>query len=339
MHCKFEDVAERHMAAVARVFAADPSVRAVGIGMDRPGGGYVFRVVRNRSVATAYASVTEFEDIPVTYIDVDHDPESFANLPPSTTGGGRIVPEQQRHNPLCSGVEIQNWDQNWRDGYLSDGVTMVGSLGCFVELSAGNIALVSNNHVIGGHNRGQIDTDRIVQPGSLRFQGHDHVATLHAICNLEPSRQPAAPAPGAPDWNYIDAAIATLEDGRRFEQAFLPGHHRPRFSGTMAPQLLDTVYLAGRTSSLSIGTVEAINTVVSMGYAHPTRGPFHVWFQGVFVIRSNGSLPIAAQGDSGAAVVTSTGVVVGLLVGGHDMLAYACPIDTVLSHFNCRLAP
>ena len=42
--------------------------------------------------------------------------------------------------------------------------------------------------------------------------------------------------------------------------------------------------------------------------------------------------------DSGTAILSTTGEVIGLLYAGNGMQTYACPIQAVLSALNCTLA-
>ncbi|MGH7170870.1 MAG: hypothetical protein ACRELG_11375 [Gemmataceae bacterium] len=42
--------------------------------------------------------------------------------------------------------------------------------------------------------------------------------------------------------------------------------------------------------------------------------------------------------DSGSAIVSTTGEVLGLLYAGNGTQTYACPIQSVLATLNCTLA-
>ena len=43
------------------------------------------------------------------------------------------------------------------------------------------------------------------------------------------------------------------------------------------------------------------------------------------------------HGDSGSAILSTTGEVIGLLYAGNGTQTYACPIQAVLTALNCSL--
>lgn len=69
-----------------------------------------------------------------------------------------------------------------------------------------------------------------------------------------------------------------------------------------------------------------------IGYA-----PGPCWFrQQIEITGDNGSM-FSDHGDSGSAILSTTGEVVGLLYAGNGTHTYACPIQTVLTALSCAL--
>jgi len=108
----------------------------------------------------------------------------------------------------------------------------------------------------------------------------------------------------------------------------------PDPKGLLTPRVGDKVWKVGRTTGLTHGTITAIGTVVGPIPYDP--GP--CWFRGQFeIVGDNGTL-FSDHGDSGSAIVSTTGEVIGLLYAGNGQQTYACPIESVLPALNCTLA-
>ncbi len=217
--------------AAARIFDADPQVRSVGVGAGLDGHGFV--AVRNARAISALAFrigappvPADVHGIPVAYVNSYADPSQLARVPhsgPASPGIGSLILEQQGHAPLACGLQIQNFDDDVRTGTLTQGLMTIGTLGCFVRTQSGAVAILSNNHVIAGENRGIAGTDRILHPGSAAFVANQHGATLTAAVALRPSPAGASLANGTVILNDVDAGIAELLSGAGFSQAYLPG--------------------------------------------------------------------------------------------------------------------
>ena len=95
----------------------------------------------------------------------------------------------------------------------------------------------------------------------------------------------------------------------------------------------DRVFKVGRTTGLTFGTITAVGTVVgSIDYALGS-----CWFrQQVEIVGDNGTL-FSDHGDSGSAILSTTGEVVALLYAGNGTQTYACPIQAVLTALSCTL--
>ena len=168
------ETAREQLEESAKAIFLDPRVRSLGIG--RFGNRYGDRAVRNsraitpQSFALRAAIPERVGGVPVAYINTPHEVEHQIQVPYSGPGSPTVashVLEQDRCRPLCSGLQIQNYDNDVRTGVISQGIIVIGSLGCFVKLADGSSAILSNNHVLGGENRGgQKGADRIQEAGS-----------------------------------------------------------------------------------------------------------------------------------------------------------------------------
>jgi hypothetical protein len=326
--------------AVNDLFDADPRIQAVGIARHEDAFG--FKAVRNEAKivpASAAAGAKKkppktIKKVPVTVETVTADIEPHLQV--SHLQAASFVPERGLARPLVCGLQIQNVDDDDRQrkaGALQPGFIIIGTLGCFVTLADGSTAILSNNHVLAGENRGLKGKDRILQPGSLTFAAAQHVATLTDFVALKPSPANARPARGNVVFNAVDAAVAKLEQGVAFSQSYLPARRQPAPQGLTTAKVGDKVFKIGRTTGLTHGTITAVGTVVGpIGY-----DPGNCWFSQQFeIVGDNGTL-FSDHGDSGSAVLSTTGEVLGLLYAGNGTQTYACPIQAVLAAFSCNL--
>jgi len=329
--------------AVKELFQ-NPTTRAVGIGPH--GDGYGFHVIRNTAKITPMAATfgiaqtmiapAMIRNVPVSIFDRHAEVEAHIRLPfsgPGSPGVASLVPEQLQHTPVVCGLQIENYDDDIRTGTIAGGHIIVGSIGCFVVLPSGHTAILSNNHVVAGENRGLDGTDRIMQPGN--GTAANQIATLTTHVALVPSPTGATPASGGVTLNDVDAGVATLLDSVTFRQDYLSTRKVAPPSGWAVPALHDEVYKVGRTTGLTLGTVTSVSTVVGpILYA-----PGECWFRRTITIEGKDGTMFSDHGDSGSAIIkSSTGQVIGLLFAGNGTDTFACPIDAVLGAFNCRIA-
>jgi len=211
--------------AAPQLFDADPRVSAVGV--SRYGDHLGFRVVRNFGkvlpLSVKVRTIEKIEDLPVHYHNVPGDFLPLTKLPhkgPGSPGTTSYGVEQKKHNPVCCGLQIQNYDYDDRIGLLSQGLMTVGTLGCFVQLPSSEVCLLSNNHVIAAENKGNKGKDRILQPGGGTLNLNDKIAELHDFVDLRYSPHGTTPGQGA-ILNVVDAAIAKLDPGIKREQKHL----------------------------------------------------------------------------------------------------------------------
>lgn len=338
---QFETALEKVEVAAQAVFAADRRVRAVGVG--KCGNRYGYVAVRNVKAPSSFAvrienvpPLHEFDGIPVVYTDSHMDPVHLARVPlldPSSPQAKALLPEQAEHRPPACGLQVQNYDDDQRTGEIARGYMIIGTLGCFVRIG-GSIAILSNNHVLAGENRGIIHKDRIAQPGGLVLQEPQHIATLTQFVPLQASPAGGHVADGTAPLNEIDAAIATLTDESAYTQSYLLPRHALAPKGTAPAKIGDKVHKVGRTTGLTFGTVTQIGAVVGpVGYDTGM-----CWFRRSIVIQTVDGSAFSDHGDSGSAIVRDDGKVIGLLYGGDGTNTFACAIDAVLSQLECELA-
>jgi len=180
--------------AASSVFASDTRVRSLGIGRHGTNFGYVAV-----PLSLALPIQASYEGIPITFHDSHHDPESLVKVPfsgPGSPAVSSLVPEQALQRQLVCGLQIENLDDDLRTGVIAGGHIIVGTLGCFVRLSGGEIAILSNKHVVAGENRGQRNTDRIEQPGTGQATPGGQVGVLSDFVAIQPSVAGATPAQG-----------------------------------------------------------------------------------------------------------------------------------------------
>ncbi len=335
----FSEALDNLDSAVAEIYASDSGARSVGI--TRHGDGFGYRVVRNsrviRPLSAPSAPLTQFNRVPVRITEVPTEVSSLARIPhsgPGGPGGSSTVPERDRQRPLTAGLQIQNFDDDQREGHIDEGFIIIGTLGCFVRTEDGTASLLSNNHVVAAENRGRRGEDRILQPGNGVFDPAQHIATLGEYVDLLPSPPGARAIFGNVVFNTVDAGLATLVEGTAFTNGYLPARAVPAPSGIASAAVNDRVFKVGRTTGLTFGTVTDVATVVGpVLYA-----PGECWFRRSIVVEGVDGMLFSDHGDSGSAVLTSTGQLIGLLYAGNGQQTYICPIDEVLRSLNCALA-
>jgi len=213
----------------------------------------------------------------------------------------------KQYRPVPIGVSVGNNNE-----------CAVGTIGCVVE-KGGQQYILSNNHVLARQNAAAIGED-IVQPGRYDTKpkcankvSTDKVADLSAFVPIVFSTSAN---------NRVDAAIA-LFSTTDFTCATLPAYYGLPSSTTVAATVGLAIKKVGRTSSLTTGTVTAINATVNVGYSAGTAR-----FTGQIVTTG-----ISRSGDSGSLVVTNDGNnnPVGLLYAGSSTATVLNPINEVLS--------
>jgi hypothetical protein len=199
-----------------------------------------------------------------------------------------------------------------------------GTIGAFVRTADGRPAILSNNHVLANVNDAS-EGDPVLQPGRLDGgTAADRVATLRSFVPLRVGVE-----------NFVDAAIATLDDGIDYDAVDIQGVGA--LAGTRSPYEAQLVSKCGRTTGTTAGFISAVEidyAVVSFG-----RRRF-MPFDDQIEIQSLDDAPFSQVGDSGSLVVDSeTMGAVGLLFAGNDAtgVTFASPIDRVLDELGATL--
>lgn len=206
-----------------------------------------------------------------------------------------------------------------------------GTLGCFVETTDGDQAILSNNHVLADENQGSI-ADPILQPAP--FDGgdveRDRVASLGAFVPLKLDEP-----------NFVDCAIAMLDAGIDFD----------------AVTLIEDLRLAGSADAIDVGTHEIEKLGRTTGRTRGRVTAFEIdnltvgydagllRFDNQIEVESTGDGPFSLGGDSGSVVyIAESGLGFGLLFAGSDQggsnglgVTYLNPLDVVLSELDVRL--
>lgn len=339
MGVSFKQAEANVEAAAEELFDADSSLRSVGIA--RHGSLYGFRAVRNSAIPVPLnagaLTIKHFKDIPVAFTDTFGDVEPLVMVPgtgPASPAAASLVPEVNLHHQLVGGLQIQNFDDDNRQGVINKRFIMIGTLGCFVRLASGKVALLSNNHVVAGENRGQKGNDRILQPGGIIHNPGDQIAVLTDYVPIKNSPSGATPRSGGVVFNVIDAGVAEIDLNIGFTQGYLPFRKLIAPSATANACIGDQVFKVGRTTGLTHGEVIDVSTIVGP----ITYGPGPCWFRRSITIEGLNGTQFSDKGDSGSAIVRTNGQIVGILYAGNGQQTYACPIDEVLQDFNCSLA-
>jgi hypothetical protein len=212
--------------------------------------------------------------------------------------------------------------------------TMAGTFGALVRDASGGLYALSNNHVFAACNHTPVGMP-ILSPSTIdakpgvrapgEFCRHDQIVELRSG---EPFFVPAA---------TVDAALGRIvgpdqicswqgDDANGFDTPTL----------TIAPGYGQRVKKFGRTTGLTVGTVESLipaPTPINYKAKHFTG---IVWFMDVWTIKAEAE-HFALPGDSGSLVVTDDGTAaVGLLFAASPRGDYGwiIPIERILEEFN-----
>ena len=193
-----------------------------------------------------------------------------------------------------------------------------GTISARVKDAAGNVYALSNNHVYANQNNANIG-DNVLQPGPYDggIDPADKIGVLH---DFEPIDFTFSGV------NYIDAAIA-LSSTVDLGNSTLPDGYGTPSSVTQEPSIGLSVQKYGRTTSLTQGTVSAINVYVEVCYAQIWRFCIQsAYFYDQIQISPSG---FSGGGDSGSLIVTNDANKnpVGLLFAGSDTTTFANRIN------------
>lgn len=207
-----------------------------------------------------------------------------------------------------------------------------GTIGARVKDAENHFFALSNNHVYARENSAAIGS-KVLQPGrydtGCAWSEENVIGNLSKFVPIEFSTAAS---------NEVDAAIASIKT----EPVLSVGNATPSNgygtpSSTTVPASLNlSVQKYGRTTSLTSGTVTAINGIVNVGYSAGTAR-----FVNQVIVQSN--KPFIKAGDSGSLLVTKSAIAannpVGLLFAGDTSgkFAVANPIGAVLTELGVTI--
>jgi len=200
-----------------------------------------------------------------------------------------------------------------------------GTIGCRVN-KGGKVYALSNNHVYALENQANLG-DKVVQPGLYDTKGTysfaNDIGTLAEFVPLDFSTTAS---------NRVDCAIAASSKSLLGNSTPADGYGTPT-SETTTATIGMAVQKYGRTTSLTRGTITAINATINIGYSSGTAR-----FVGQVIVQSRA--PFLKAGDSGSLLVTDPGrSPVGLLYAGNSSgnFAVANHIDDVLDDLGVSI--
>jgi hypothetical protein len=245
-------------------------------------------------------------------------PQSMGGVPTDVDATGEVTAEffTAKLRPAPGGVSI---------GHCP--TIHAGTLGCLVT-RAGQLFILSNNHVIARVNTGPLNVP-ISQPGRLDGGNcaTDVIARLTQFI----------PIIFGTTCNFVDAAIGRTSPNlvdRRILRPF--GIKQPLIPPHFSPILNMPVQKSGRTTQYRRGFIDAINVTVNVSYA-PFGGIARFCRQ--FRVKGIGG-NFSGPGDSGSLVTTfPINNPVGLLFAGNAAtnFTFCNPIGAVLSAFGVNI--
>ncbi len=208
-----------------------------------------------------------------------------------------------------------------------------GTIGGWVWDNTDNsIVMLSNQHVFGN-----AAGTPIIQPGSQDggIFPQDQIGQVKRSIPLTPAPQPNDPS----DCNFVDAAIADLDNSDNFDLTVL--EIGPAVYAIDSPVIGMTVEKFGQTTGHTVGEITDFPYNVLLEY--PVEGDVILCDCFRFETNDPAQLPLSSMGDSGSLVFQqgAPGVikpVVGLLFGGgtiaNNNWSVACQITNVFSMLN-----
>lgn len=286
---------------------ATPGV--VGTGVGQAADGEVALLVLTETAAAAAGLPGRLEGVPVVKM-VTGKILAMKRPTPSTV----IDPTARFERPVPIGVSTGN-----------AGECSAGTIGARVT-KGGQVYALSNNHVYALENTAQQNSE-VLQPGrydtACNYDSNNVIGTLYDF-------EPIVFTSGAN--NDIDAAIALSHAEKLGKATPSNGYGLPKSTPEVAA-LGKAVQKYGRTTSLTKGTIAAINVTVNVGYSMGTA-------RFVDQILVTARKAFIKAGDSGSLLVTDPGRnPVGLLFAGDasGRYAFANRIEPVLERFRVSI--
>jgi hypothetical protein len=199
-----------------------------------------------------------------------------------------------------------------------------GTLGSLV-LYDGVLSILSNNHILARSGSATAGEDDI-QPGLIDVGCQR--ANANIVGDFAGDKVPLGTA-------NVDTAISTARSGMVDTSGAIIDVG-VLCSSPATPVLNLAVEKSGRTTGLTTGTIQSLNTSVSIQYQKGCNSgkKFTVSYTNQLVITGSGSF--SAGGDSGSLIVTNDGSPnpVGLLFAGNTSQTIANPIQSVINAYQ-----
>lgn len=252
-----------------------------------------------------------------------------------------VCEDNSKYSVIVGGITIMN---GRRDGQNRLGVGTLGFLATIDGVEGpDNIALVSNRHVLGVN--GAVVGDTVYQPDGNATLPNNSIGKILKLQEIDNYKY-TYPGPGETEKYYwIDCATAQINIcisscchtncGETIGNWIngLNANGSNVIADVGRAQVNDIVYKVGRTTRRTKGIVRKIDYLLPGAMGIPDA-------QNLILIEPlepdcNGILRFADEGDSGAAIVTDQGKLVGIL---HTVADQPHPGQT-LKHLACHIAP
>lgn len=294
---------------------ANPDVVGSGVGLTDDNRPAIFVFTKNR--VSSGLVPESLEGVPVVVMvtgEISAMPVQ-ADLKDSQRSVVRINPTSFFQRPVPIGISTGNANE-----------CSAGTIGARVKDINGNVYALSNNHVYALENTAPIGSV-VLQPGrydtNCSYNPNNSIGTLYAY---EPIKFDGSN-------NEIDAAIALTTTGVLGNSTPSNGYGTPS-STIIAARVGLPVQKYGRTTSLTSGSINAINATIKVGYGSGTAT-----FVNQVIVYSPKAFIKA--GDSGSLLVSNdtSHNPVGLLFAGTSdgRWGIANPIDKVLTRFGVSI--
>ena len=302
--------------AYARLYRAD-CVQMVGIGTK--GGAPAYVVSLSAAAPNDLSRISEVDGIPVVF------EELRAPIAPQARSYSAMTMSSL---PLTYGERIGNLDAAIREGGHSGAMLSGGALGCFVQLSSGQVAILSAGHVLNPSDLGRTG-DRIArigddpQPIGTLIRGHKLIRSSTKLDFPEDDAH----------WNEADVAVVALNPDIEYVLGLPTETWMPRLAGVGDAVPGERVMMFRPGAGAVFGYVRSVSNILRMEGGGDTY-----WFRNAIEIIGDKDLPFSAAGDSGALIVRmSDAAALGMVFAGSDRTTVAFPIRSALQGLECRL--
>lgn len=302
----------------AKDLMKNPDVVGVGTGLDNSGNPAIIVFTRSKEHLSAEGKSIASLGLPSSISNVPVVIDAAGKFHAFKKGGGHSKGGSNtgltgKYDPVPNGASIINPVEGCASG----------TLGCLVT-DGTHVYVLSCNHVLANENNASLGGP-IFQPGTYDAIPQCSTTYSNTIADLSAF----APIDFSGGNNTIDAAIAQVTDNPPCVGATTAGYYGFPSSTIATATVNMKIQKVGRTTSLTTGTVTAVNATVTVQYSSTETA--------TFVGQIITSRHFSKAGDSGSLVVTndSNKYPVGLLFAGTNSgVTILNPIGEVLNYFN-----